>query len=121
MDAAEQMHRISAVRRKQGVSLREVARRMRKSRRKVVWQEAKTSDLTLSELWAWQSALGVPVGKLLIDRAGPLDVPNIDRSTIDELARIATDILDDAPTTCVKRLATAMVLQIPEIVPEEDR
>jgi len=121
METTQPMHRISAVRRQQGVSLREVARRMRKSRRKLICQEAKTSDLTLSELWAWQSALGVPIGKLLIDRAGPLNVPKIDRSTIDRLAGIATNILDDAPTTNVKRLATAMVLQLREIIPEEDR
>ena len=121
METVGAMHRLSTVRRQLGVSLREISRRMRKSRGRLTCQEVDTSDIRLSELWAWQSALGVPMGKLLIDRDSPLEGPETERSQIDRLATIAANICDHSESLAVERLARAMLDQLREIMPEEER
>ena len=65
------LHRIADARRRQGVSLRSVARRMNKSAEQVRRLEEPTSDMLVSELYEWQQALEVPIVDLLVDSDAP--------------------------------------------------
>jgi hypothetical protein len=120
METAKPIHRLSTVRRQQGVSLHEVAQGLRTPLDRVIWQEMETSDLLLSELWAWQGVLGVPIGNLLIDRHSPLQGPVIERSQIHHLVKIASHICVRAPSLSVQRLGERMIAQLLEIMSEED-
>ena len=59
------LHRIADARRRQGVSLRSVARRLNKSAEQVRRLEEPTSDMLVSELYEWQQALEVPIREKL--------------------------------------------------------
>ena len=120
MGTNKPMHRISRARRQQGVSLQKVAEDLHKPIDCVREQESETSDLCLSELWAWHDILGVSVQDLLIDRDGPLQGPEIDRSQIHRLMLNASYIRDNAPSLSIQRLAKMMVAQLLEIMPEEN-
>ena len=119
MEPDKPMHRLSTVRRQQGVSLQEVAHRLRTPLDRVVWQETETNDLCLSELWAWKGVLCVPVGDLLVDRDSPLQGPEIKRLQIDQLIKITSDIRESESSLSVHRLAEMMITQLLEIMPEE--
>ena len=120
MATTKPMHRLSAVRRQQGVSLDDLARRLNMPVDRVMSQGRETSDLQLSELWAWQDVLAVPVGHLLIDRAGPVQDPELERAQMHRLLKIASSIRERAQSRTVQRLAEAMIAQLVEIMPEED-
>src|ERR1700742_364164 len=69
------LHRIADVRKRQGVSVRSVARRMHTSIDQVRRQEEPACDLMLSELLRWQQALEVPLSDLLVESESPLSEP----------------------------------------------
>ena len=69
------LHRLAAVRRQQGVSLRKMARCLGADISSVLRQEQEASDLPLSVLYQWQKALEVPVADLLVDSDAPLSPP----------------------------------------------
>ena len=120
MKTVKPVHCLSTVRRQQGVSLHKVAESLSTPLDRVVWQETETSDLSLSELWAWREVLGVPVGDLLNDRASPVYGPEIERSQIHRLIKIASHIRDRTQSLSVQRLAEMMITQLFEIMPEEN-
>ena len=69
------LHRISTVRRQQGMSLRSVARQLGTDVRTLRSQEEESADLMLSDLYRWQQALEVPVADLLEDPGAALSRP----------------------------------------------
>ena len=69
------LQRLGAVRLREGVSRRTVARRLKTSINDVKRQEEETTDLPLSALYKWQQALEVPVTELLVDASEPLSSP----------------------------------------------
>ena len=76
------LHRIADARRRQGVSLRSVARRLNKSAEQVRRLEEPTSDMLVSELYEWQRALEVPIVDLLLDCQAPLSEPVLTRARL---------------------------------------
>jgi transcriptional regulator with XRE-family HTH domain len=62
------LHRLKAVRLQQGLSRRRVAERLKITIEQVREQECETTDLSMSELYAWQKVLDVPVGRWRIGR-----------------------------------------------------
>src|ERR1700752_5190558 len=56
--------RLAAVRKQQGISLVNMARRLGTDVASVVEQEQDTADLRLSTIYAWQKILEVPVAEL---------------------------------------------------------
>src|SRR3989304_4637166 len=74
------LHRIADARRRQGLSLRSVARRMGKSAEQVRRTEEPNCDMLVSEMYEWQRALEVPIAELLVDCAGPLSEPETSMS-----------------------------------------
>jgi len=112
------LHRIAEVRRRQGVTLRNVARRLGMSLPAVRRQEEADCDLRLSDLHRWQSVLEVPVAELLVEGDGQLSGPVLERSRMVKLMKTAAAIRERSRGTGVDRMVEMLVEQILEIMPE---
>ena len=112
------LHRINTVRRQQNVSLRSVARRMGSDMATVRAQDRETTDMSLSDLYRWQSALEVPVSDLLVDPDTPLSRPVMERAALVKLMKTALALRDQTDTLPVHRLSQTLIEQLIAIMPE---
>ena len=112
------LHRLAEVRQQQGLSLRSVARQLSSDVRAVRTQEEPESDLTVSELYRWQRALGVPVSELLVDPEAPLSQPIMRRAQLVRIMKTAKALEEKATTPGVQRLVAMLMEQLIEIMPE---
>lgn len=112
------LHRLAEVRQQQGVTLRNVARRMRVDLKTVRNQEDAGSDLTLSALYAWQQVLDVPVADLLVDDAGPLSPAVKQRAQLVRVMKTAVAMLEQCDSPKTKRMAQTLIDQLLDIMPE---
>ncbi len=112
------LHRISEVRQEQGVSVRSAARRLGLSMQEVRTQENPTSDLRLSQLHMWQQVLEVPLADLLLDNEGPLSTPVSQRARMLRVMKTAKALAESAHEAPVQRLATMLISQLVELMPE---
>jgi transcriptional regulator with XRE-family HTH domain len=112
------LHRIAEVRRQQGVTLRNVARRLGIPLSVVRRQEQPDSDLRLSDLLRWQEVLEVPVAELLVEAEGQLSGPVLARSRMVKLMKTAAAIRERAQDPGISLMVTMLVEQILEIMPE---
>jgi len=112
------LHRIREVRRQQGVSPRCAARQLQLDMRSLRRQESPQTDLRLSELYAWQQVLDVPIADLLVDSDGPLSQPVMKRAQMLRLMKTAGSIMENAPNKQIRRMAQMLVEQLIEIMPE---
>ena len=113
-----QLHRIAQVRQQQGVTLRNVARRLGIELSVVRRQEQADCDLRLSDLLKWQSALEVPVSELLVEGEGQLSGPVLQRSRMVKLMKTAAAIRERTQGTAVGRMVAMLIDQILELMPE---
>ena len=111
-------HRIAEVRRQQGVTLRNVARRLGIEMGVVRRQEHPDVDLRISDLLLWQQVLEVPVAELLVEGEGQLSGPVLERSRMVKLMKTAAAIRERTGGTPVGRLVDMLISQILEIMPE---
>lgn len=116
--ATKAMHRISEVRQEQGVSVRSAARRLGVSMQDVRDQENPGSDLKLSQLHQWQQVLEVPLADLLLDTEGPLSTPVSQRARMLRVMKTAKALAESANEAPVQRLATMLISQLVELMPE---
>ena len=112
------LHRIRQVRIQQGVSLRAVARRIRGEVSQLRQQERDEADLSLTDLYKWQRALGVPVQDLLIECEDPLSAPVLQMSRMIRLAKTVATMQERSESTSINRLADMLMGQLVEIMPE---
>lgn len=112
------LHRLSAVRRQQGISQRNVARRMNVDIATVRHHEEETTDLPLSMLYTWQKVLEVPVAELLVDSDAPLSPPVMQRARMVKVMKTVAAIVEKAESPSMKRLVQMLCNQILEIMPE---
>jgi transcriptional regulator with XRE-family HTH domain len=115
---AAPLHRIAEVRQRQGVTLRNVARRLAMSLPVVRRQEQPDCDLRLSDLHRWQQVLEVPVAELLVEGEGALSGPVLQRSRMVKLMKTAAAIRERTHDGEACRLVGMLVEQILEIMPE---
>ena len=115
---AAPLHRIAEVRQRQGVTLRNVARRLGMSLPVVRRQEQPDCDLRLSDLQRWQEVLEVPVAELLVEGEGQLSGPVLERSRMVKLMKTAAAIRERTDGEPVGRLVGMLIDQILEIMPE---
>ena len=116
--AAPRLHRIAEVRQRQGVTLRNVARRLGASLPAVRRQEQADCDLRLSDLHRWQQVLDVPVAELLVEGEGQLSGPVLERSRMVKLMKTAAAIRERTSGTPVGKIVGMLIEQILEIMPE---
>lgn len=112
------LHRLAEIRRRQGVSRRTMARRLRVDVATVKRQEDPTTDLPLSTLYAWQQALEVPLAELLVETDEPLSPPVLKRARMVRLMKTALAIRDRAQQAPIRRMAQMLIEQLLEIMPE---
>lgn len=112
------LHCIANVREQQGMSLRSVARRMEMDVSELKLLERETTDMTLSTLYKWQAALDVPVASLLVEQDDPLSEPVLKRARMIRLMKTAAALLERADSKPIERLATMLIEQLVEIMPE---
>jgi len=112
------LHRLAEVRQQQGVTLRNVARRMRVDLKTVRHQEDNRTDLRLSELYAWQQVLDVPVADLLVDDEGPLSPAVKQRAQLVRVMKTAVAMLEQCDSAKTKRMAQTLIDQLLDIMPE---
>lgn len=115
---ANKLHRIATVRNQQGVSLRSVSRQMGRTMSTVRLQEDETQDLRLSDLRRWQKVLGVPLQDLLVDESPQLSRPVMERARMVRLMKTAAALNDAVEGDGPKRMATMLIQQLVEVMPE---
>lgn len=114
----KQLHRIASVRHQQGMSLRSVSRQMGRTMSTVRLQEDETQDLRLSDLRRWQKVLGVPLQDLLVDESPQLSRPVMERARMVRLMKTAAALQEAVTEEGPKRMATMLVQQLVEVMPE---
>jgi len=112
------LHCIANVREQQGMSLRSAARRMQMDVSELKMLERPTTDMSLSTLYKWQAALEVPVASLLVDQDDPLSEPVLKRARMIRLMKTAAALLEKADSKPIERMATMLIEQLVEIMPE---
>ncbi|MBN1853382.1 MAG: hypothetical protein JW829_11685 [Pirellulales bacterium] len=116
--ATRPLHRIHEVRQQQGISLRTAARRMSTTIENARSQEKSESDISLSDLYRWQCALGVPVENLLVDLDAPLSMPILQRARLLKMMKTVRSISEQAECESIQRLAETLAQQLIEVMPE---
>jgi transcriptional regulator with XRE-family HTH domain len=111
-------HRIAEVRRQQGVSVRSITRKLGLTAEQVRQQEDPSTDLTLSQLVAWQKALEVPLANLLVDSDAPLSSPVLTWARLLRIMKTAQAIRETSKEKGVERMALMLVEQLLEVMPE---
>lgn len=117
-NSGKPLHRIAAVRRRQGVALRTVARVLNVEVEEAGRQEQEDCDLTLSALQKWQAVLDVPIAELLVESDEILSAPVLERARLLRVMKTAATILEKADGPRIRRLAETLVKQLVEIMPE---
>ena len=112
------LHRLGEARRRERVSRRKVAQRLGISGRQVKEQEQPSSDMLLSNLYRWQEVLEVPLVELLHEPDGELSPPVQLRARLLRAMKTVRSIQRGAQQTSIRRLATMLVEQLVEIMPE---
>ena len=112
------LQRLATVRRSQGISRRTVARRLNVEIEQVRQQESEAADLPLSALYAWQKALDVPLGELLVEADDSLVSPVLERSQLVRLMKTVLAIREHTRQESIRRMTQTMCDQLVEIMPE---
>jgi transcriptional regulator with XRE-family HTH domain len=114
----KKFHKISEVRQRQGVTLRNVARRLGIEMAVIRKQEQADSDLRVSDLLRWQKVLDVPLAELLEDGEDQLSGPVLVRSRMVKLMKTAAAIREQVGMGSSNQLVTQLIGQILEMMPE---
>ncbi len=112
------LHRLAEVRQMQHVTVREAQRHLHVSPDEVRRQERPDCDLRLSELYAWQQLLNVPIAELFADPGLNLSPPIQKRAEMVKLMKTAATLVEKATHPNVQALAKRLVEQLLEIMPE---
>ncbi|MCS7305836.1 MAG: hypothetical protein NZ602_12110 [Thermoguttaceae bacterium] len=111
------LHRLAEVRKREGISRRTVARRLKTTVSAVKAME-ESPDLLLSQLVAWQKALRVPIGELLAEPDEGLSQPVLKRARMVRLMKTASAIFHWSRQKSIRRLAQMLMEQLVELMPE---
>ena len=116
---SRRLHRIAEVRQQQGVTLRNVARRLGIEIAVIRRQEQPDANLRISELLQWQHVLEVPLSDLLEEGEDQLSGPVLARSRMVKLMKTAAAIREQVGNEKqAAHLITQLIEQILEIMPE---
>jgi transcriptional regulator with XRE-family HTH domain len=114
----QKLQKLSAARRRQGLSVRCVAQRLGRTVGEVRAQEEEHSDILISELYRWQAALEVPLEELLEEPDDSLSPRVLARARLLKVMKTAMAIRRQARSESQRRLSSLLVEQLLEIMPE---
>ncbi|MBN2578749.1 MAG: helix-turn-helix transcriptional regulator [Pirellulales bacterium] len=112
------LHRLAQVRRQQGVSRRTIARRLNIDAAAIRQQELETSDMTLSQLYRWQTVLDVPISELLVEADEAISPPLLLRAQLVRLMKSALAIKGNVKQESVRRMVQTIIDQLLDMMPE---
>ncbi len=112
------LQRVAEAREQQGFSLRTISRRTGIDLRTLRTHELPTTDMKLSELRAWQSALEVPLVDLIEDDLQPLSSPVKDRAMLVRIMKTVVAIKEAGGSPRIQRLADMLSEQMISLMPE---
>ena len=112
------LHRLATVRRQQGISLRNIGRRLGVDAATVCQQEHEATDLPLSLIYAWQKVLDVPAAELLVDSDAPFSSSVLSRARLVRVMKTAASLREQAHSNSLKRLVATLIEDLLEIMPE---
>jgi len=112
------LQKLSAARRRQGLSVRCVAQRLGRTLGAVRAQEDERADLLGSELYRWQAALEVPLEELLDEPNDSLSPRVMMRAQLLKVMKTAMALRRQARSEAERRLGRLLVEQLLEIMPE---
>jgi transcriptional regulator with XRE-family HTH domain len=114
----KKLQKLSAARRRQGLSVRCVAQRLGRTVGEVRAQEEEHSDILISELYRWQAALEVPLEELLEEPDDSLSPRVLTRARLLKVMKTAMAIRRQARSESQRRLSSLLIEQLLEIMPE---
>ena len=117
-EGAFPLHRLCPARRREGISLRNVAQYLGVTMQEVRRQECETTDMPLSVLHKWAKVLGLPMAELVQEPGDSLSTPLVNRAHLVLVMKTAMAILERTGDPQTERLAQTMVDQLMEIMPE---
>jgi len=112
------LHRIGEVMRQEGIKVRTASRRMRAPASQIRLQQDAHCDLSLSDLYRWQSALQVPLVDLLVDPGDPLSTPVQLRANLLKMMKTVRSIQENTDQESVQTLAENLAGQLVAMMPE---
>lgn len=112
------LHHLRDARQRQGLSVRCVAKRLQTTMGYVREQEQDDADLLLSELYAWQKALDVPIGELLLEPNESLAPGVLDRARMLRVMKTVQALRSHLRSPQQKNLADALVRLLVDLMPE---
>ncbi len=112
------LHRIADVMQQEGIKARTASRRMQVPVSQVRVQQDAYCDLSLSDLYRWQTALRVPLVDLLVDPGYPLSIPVRLRANLLKAMKTVRSIQESADQESIKILAENLVQQLVDLMPE---
>ena len=112
------LQRLGEVRRREGIPRGKIAHRLGVPVRQVEQQEQPSSDMSLSELYRWQQALGVPAAELLQEPNGELSPPVQLRARLLRAMKTARLIEEVARQPSLRRLVKSLMEQLLDVMPE---
>ena len=116
--AHHKLQKLSAARRRQGLSIRCVAQRLGRTVGEIRAQEEEHADILISELYRWQAALEVPIEELLEEPEDALSPRVLSRARLLKVMKTAMAIRRQSRTESQRRLARLLIEQLLEIMPE---
>jgi len=114
------LHRISFVREREGISLRQVRGLLRIGLPELRRQEQVDTDLRLTDLYRWQHALKVPVTELLLEAPEGLSPSLMERTRLVRVMKTALSIAERSNQAEVKCLAKRLIAELNHIIPGLD-
>jgi transcriptional regulator with XRE-family HTH domain len=111
-------HRIAAVRVEQGISLSLAAKRLRIDIGEASEQENESTDLKLSQLYAWRDVLEVSMGELVVEPEEIPANPIRNRCQLVRLMKTVRSIIIESKSEVALILARQLESQLIELMPE---
>lgn len=115
--APRKLHRLAEVRRRKGLTRKELADGLKIEVDSLKRLEEGNTDPTLSALHQWQRVLGATLAELLVDSSHPLSLPTLGNRRVKDMLKMAMAILKQSRQPTVRRLACTLVDQLLEIAP----
>lgn len=107
-------HRLRTVRQEQCMSLRDIAERTNVSVQTASQEESGEIDLSLSRLFAWQSALEVPIAELLVSYKFSGD--NEEQRSITKAIQLARQVVQRSDSPDVRSMTKAIVDELTQLM-----
>lgn len=116
--ASARLNRLREVREQQGVSVRTVARHLHMDAAQVRQQEMPNADISLSDLYRWQSVLEVPISTLLVEENDPLSPAIAQRAKLVRIMKTVMALHEDPASRPVQTFVRNLMDQLVDLMPE---